>query len=269
VKVFSGQDGSLLYDFPGQAGCTWFGWAVAAAGDIDGDGYADVVAGAIGKKYAEVYSGRTGALLYHVSVAVNDFGWSTAGLGDLNGDGYPEFVVGAFAGDHAIVYTTRPASPSTPFCFGDGSITACPCANNGSPGHGCENSVGTGGAKLMMTGIAGISADTVQFISSGELPSALSILLQGSTTIAPVNFGDGLRCAGGTLKRLYTKNAISGVARAPQSGDASVSARSEALGDPIPLGATRDYQMYYRDPNLGFCPAGFNASSAISITWEP
>ena len=35
-------------------------------------------------------------------------------------------------------------SPGTPYCFGDGldpAVTAlCPCANFGTPGHGCANS---------------------------------------------------------------------------------------------------------------------------------
>ena len=84
---------------------------------------------------------------------------------------------------------------------------------------------------------------------------------------APVVFGDGLRCAGGALKRLYTKTAASGSITAPQAGDPTVSARSAALGDPIPLGATRVYHTYYRDPNLGFCPAGFNATNAIAQVW--
>jgi hypothetical protein len=122
-----------------------------------------------------------------------------------------------------------------------------------------------------VSGIASLSADAVQFISAGELPSALSIVLQGSTAIDPVSYGDGLRCAGGELKRLYVKSAIGGVVFAPQAGDPSVSARSASLGATIPLGATREYQVYYRDPNGSFCPAPFgstfNVSSAIAVAW--
>jgi hypothetical protein len=69
------------------------------------------------------------------------------------------------------------------------------------------------------------------------------------------------------LKRLYSHNASAGALTVPQAGDPSISARSSALGDPIPLGAKRTYQFYYRDPNLGFCPGGFNATNAVSILW--
>ena len=159
----------------------------------------------------------------------------------------------------------------TVFCSGDGSGAACPCGNSGGAGNGCENSAGTGGARLTASGVASLSADTAQLTSSGELPTALSIVLQGDAAIAPVNFGDGLRCTGGVLKRLYVKSASGGVVIAPQPGDPSVSARSAALGDPIPLGATRDYQVYYRDASPSFCPnppgGTFNVSGAIAVAW--
>src|SRR5204862_180169 len=48
-----------------------------------------------------------------------------------------------------------------PFCFGDGSGAACPCANNGSNGNGCANSVNAAGANLTASGAASVSADTL------------------------------------------------------------------------------------------------------------
>jgi hypothetical protein len=177
---------------------------------------------------------------------------------------------GAGGGPGSFIITTNGVGP-TPFCFGDGTGPACPCNNSGAGGHGCQNSASTGGAILTAGGTPSLSADTLQFTSSGELPVALSILLQGNATISAVHFGDGLRCTGGTLKRLYSKSASGGVVTAPQSGDPSVSARSATLGDPIPLGATRNYQFYYRDPNPSFCPspAGgtFNVSNAMAVVW--
>jgi hypothetical protein len=164
-------------------------------------------------------------------------------------------------------------APFSSFCFGDGSGAPCPCGNSGGPGRGCQNSFGTGGAHLTASGVASLSADTLQFTSSSELPNALSIFLQGSTAIAPVHYGDGLRCVGGTLKRLRSENATGGSVVYPDGAETPVAARSAALGDPIPLGATRHYQVYYRDTNPGFCqpPAGstFNVSNAMAIPWGP
>jgi Tol biopolymer transport system component len=159
------------------------------------------------------------------------------------------------------------ASAFVSLCFGDGTGAACPCGNTGSPASGCDNSAAAGGAVLAASGIASLSSDAAQLSSSGELPSALSIVLQGSTLVAPVAFGDGLRCAGGHLERLYMKQASGGVVTVPQAGDPPISARSAALGDPIPFGGTRAYQTYYRDPHLGSCPFGFNATNAVAIAW--
>jgi hypothetical protein len=163
------------------------------------------------------------------------------------------------------------ASAFTHFCLGDGSGAFCPCGNSGGAGRGCQNSTGTGGALLTVSGFASLPVDTVQFISAGELPSAFSIVLQGDSITTPVNFGDGIRCTGGNLKRLYKRSASGGVLIVPQGADPSISARSAALGDAIPLGSTRDYQVYYRDANGTFCPAPvgatFNVSNAIAIAW--
>ena len=158
-----------------------------------------------------------------------------------------------------------------PFCFGNGSgPVACPCGNFGTTGRGCANSQNAAGAELTAAGT--ITPDTLVLTSSGELPSANSILLQGNTDLlAPVLFGDGLRCVGGNLKRLYVRNASSGVVVFPPSGGLSISAQSAALGDPITTGSTRSYQVYYRDPSATFCPSPsgntWNVSNAVRVLW--
>ena len=160
----------------------------------------------------------------------------------------------------------------TPFGFGDGSSGACPCGNNGTIGRGCDNSSATGGAQLTSTGAPSLACDSLVLTSSGELPTVLSIFLQGTTQIAPSTFGDGLRFVGGSLKRLYVHNATGGVVSAPLAGEPSVSARSAALGDVITAGSNRYYQTYYRDPVLGFCPSppggSFNVSSGLIANWN-
>jgi hypothetical protein len=167
---------------------------------------------------------------------------------------------------------TFPPTPFTGFCFGDASVAPCPCLNSGLNGHGCDNSASTGGAMLVGSGAASLAADSVTLTSTGELPTALTIFSQGQQTTAPLVFGDGLRCVTFNLKRLYVKHAIAGTASAPQSGDATISARSAALGDTITMGATRYYFSYYRDAALVFCPAPsgntYNITNSLSILWD-
>lgn len=158
----------------------------------------------------------------------------------------------------------------TNFCAGDGGSGACPCGNSGVSGNGCNNSVGTGGSRLGASGT--VTPDTVVLSATGELSTALSIFLQGNLPLgSPATFGDGLRCAGGTLKRLYTKNAVGGLVSAPGSGDPSVSAQSAALGDTIAPGTSRHYQTYYRDASGTFCPDPpgntYNVSNGVTIVW--
>ncbi|MBK7643227.1 MAG: hypothetical protein IPJ19_09275 [Planctomycetes bacterium] len=171
---------------------------------------------------------------------------------------------------YRIAFQTWMVGEFTSLCFGDGSqALACPCSNSGAAGRGCENSASTGGARLSASGAA--TPDSVELHTMGELPTALTIFLQGSSQISVVPFGDGLRCTGGLLKRLYVKSAVGGAANAPLAGDPSVSAQSASLGDPIASGTSRWYQAYYRDANQSFCPAPtgstYNISNAVRIDW--
>ena len=162
------------------------------------------------------------------------------------------------------------ANTPVPFCLGDGSGSPCPCGNVGTAGHGCENSSATGGALLGASGT--MSPDTLVLAQSGEPATSLSVFTQGDLRLStPVFFGDGLRCVGGALKRLYTKNAVAGSASAPGPGDPSITARSAVLGDPIAPGDVRFYYVYYRDPDLSFCPSPtgntFNVGNALRVVW--
>jgi hypothetical protein len=155
------------------------------------------------------------------------------------------------------------------------AAVAASARGSGDPGARSRPSLsaGTGGAILTGTGTPSLASDTVHFTSSGELPTSTSILLSGPTAVNPAHYGDGLRCAGGSLKRLFTHSAVGGTVAMPQGSDLSVSARSAAMGDPITAGSVRIYQVYYRDPSATFCsaPAGgtFNISNALALAWAP
>ena len=154
-------------------------------------------------------------------------------------------------------------------------VISCPCSNPPSEsGRGCDNSAASGGAVLAASGAAYVSMDSLVFTTSSELPTSTSIVLQGtSDLVSGVAFGQGVRCVGGSLKRLYVKVASGGSITAPDFavGDPSVSARSAALGDMISAGEGRWYVVYYRDPVvLGGCPASstFNATQTGRVNWS-
>ncbi len=160
-------------------------------------------------------------------------------------------------------------SPTTgvPFCFGDGSATACPCGNASAPGAnlGCLNSLGLGG-RVSATGIASVTADSL-VLQGSNMPSAPALYFQGST---PQNggagnvFGDGLRCVGGTVIRLGTKTNVGGASQYPGAGDPSVSVRGL-----IPAGGgAYHYQVWYRNA-ADFCtPSTFNLTNGLTVLWS-
>jgi hypothetical protein len=118
AHVFSGQDGSPIFEFASpsedylQGG--GFGGSVAGAGDIDQDGFVDVIVGAPGERAdarqghyragrAYVFSGEDWTLLVKL-VSPNEqrlgvFGWAVSGVGDTNKDGCDDVVVGAAGED--------------------------------------------------------------------------------------------------------------------------------------------------------------------------
>jgi hypothetical protein len=116
-------------------GSAYYGYTVASAGDVNGDGYADVAIGAyhyngaagksVGKVY--VYLGERAGLSSTPSWSVEGataqdyLGYSVASAGDVNHDGYADLIVGATeggkysgsTGGYALLYLGGPRGLST------------------------------------------------------------------------------------------------------------------------------------------------------------
>lgn len=110
LYVYSGATGELIDSFDGDAAQTRLGHSMADAGDVNGDGIADILGGAKGSRggtspgNAYVYSGADGDVLLEITgEEVNEgFGQAVAGIGDIDGDGHDDFIVGANAYDGTI-----------------------------------------------------------------------------------------------------------------------------------------------------------------------
>jgi FG-GAP-like repeat/FG-GAP repeat len=95
--VISGTNGAILQQFTGPGTVQpYFGKSVSGIGDIDLDGFPDVLVAAPNIPALYVYSGGSGALLTTIQVpwqSPNSFASHVRGLGDVDGDGVPDVAV--------------------------------------------------------------------------------------------------------------------------------------------------------------------------------
>ena len=113
IRVFNGRTFQQLLSPIGNFmayDVNFTGGVYVAAGDVNGDGFADVItgAGAGGGPHVRVFSGLTGAVLGEFMAYDPAFaGGVTVAVGDTNGDGFADVITGAGVGGgpHVMVFS--------------------------------------------------------------------------------------------------------------------------------------------------------------------
>ncbi len=150
------------------------------------------------------------------------------------------------------------------YCFGDGSGGVCPCGNVGAVGHGCGNSNFGAGAYLERSAGAFSTLNDTALLHAGNLPTNTPCLLfQGTTQLTGAVFGEGLRCAGGFVVRMGVQSANANDVLFPAPGDPALSVRGA-----VPFeGASRTYQIWYRDSSPFCGTSNYNFTNGVHVLW--
>jgi hypothetical protein len=151
----------------------------------------------------------------------------------------------------ALSALTHAQGPGPPPCQPFGTNYCSAGANSASP---------QGATLFGLCGIGIASNDLTllcEFIGAGQP----AVFFHGPTQIR-TPFGDGFRCVGGSLVRLWPPTVANGSGTVLHNFD-----NTGPGGVGVAAGATRNFQCWYRDPAGG--PAGFNLSNGLAITFAP
>ncbi len=274
VELRSGATGGLFLGIDGGPEVS-LGGSLTALGDVDADGFCDLLVGApecLTGGAVLLFSGQSGALLgvrQQEAEQNASFGYAVASLSGAGTSGPPQWAASApfrdLGGSNdrgSLTVYSDSIQLGEVFCAGDGTAAACPCGNTGQADHGCANSDGSS-AHLRARGSSSVLADSLTFEASGIPTGQPALLYTGVNKIQSgqgFTFGDGLRCAGGAVFRL-------GVQFGGLAGEALWV--SPFPSTPWTSGTTRHFQVWYRNNPVTACGGGFNLTNGYSLVFTP
>lgn len=259
--MFSGLDGSQLWQVDGDTPYTGptFGYALANAGDHDGDGVAELLVGvpgttanhgrAIGS--VALLSGANGVSLrtWTGYSGWDYFGYSLAALGDVNGDGEPDLAIGA---------------PTDP----DNGVGATPgrnrvhviVSNDLVKYDHCRLSPNPGGtrANLTASGSSSLALNSLTLSISDASPNKSGLFRMGSI-VSQAPFANGYSCLSGIVARVGAPVTLDASGRATKVVDLLGS----YPGTLATAGSSWSFQFTYRQGS------GLNTSDAVRVLFTP
>jgi hypothetical protein len=194
------------------------GYSVSSAGDVNGDGYNDVVVGAYGYTNGQAAEGM--AFIYHGSAsglssapaamlesnqASAYMGWSVSSAGDVNGDGYSDVIIGAH------LYDNNQSNEGAVYIYqgsASGIVSSSPLIIESNQGSARMGSSVTSAGDVNGDGYCDVIAGA-EYYANGQANEGAAFLYYGSSTgttttgavmlelnIASSYFGSAVGCAG-------------------------------------------------------------------------
>ncbi|MBL8002325.1 MAG: FG-GAP repeat protein [Flavobacteriales bacterium] len=251
VAVFHGGPYSVSTAFTmsrfGDQANAALGRTVANAGDVNGDGYADIVVGAPGMNTTYVHYGSPSGISSAPSLTLagapgSGFGTAVASAGDVNGDGYADVVIGAPTAASAFVHMG-----------GAGGLSSTAAATlTGGTGFGTAvapaGDVNTDGHADVIVGAPGAGAVSIFHGTALGLATTPAIVL----TYAPVSaeYGCSVNTAGDVNGDGYSDVIIG--ARAASNGQSAEGLAFVHLGSTTGISATVHRQLEVNQVGAGF-----------------